>query len=142
MALKVWRLVGTVIVAAGLTACGKSGGDLAGPSTVGLQGTWTLASLQQAGGSVEQAPAGFSAEFGADGSLAVRADCNSCHATYLAEASHINVSPNMACTLAYCSSAPFDSKYTKLLTSATSWRTDNGTLELRSDAGVLTFRRQ
>ncbi|MFI5184176.1 MAG: META domain-containing protein [Vicinamibacteria bacterium] len=141
MAWKGRNVAAAVVAAVGLTACGKSAGDLAGPSSAALQGQWTLVSLQEAGGAVESAPAGFAAEFGADGTLAVHADCNSCHATYSAAASNLKVTPTMACTLAYCASAPFDSKYTKLLTSATSWQTDNGALALKSDAGVLLFRR-
>jgi hypothetical protein len=47
----------------------------------------------------------------------------------------------MACTLAYCVSAPFDTRYTTLLGASTSWQTNGETLELRSTAGVLSFRR-
>jgi heat shock protein HslJ len=83
MAWKGWNRAAAVVILAALAACGKSGGDLTSPSSQALQGQWTLVSLQQAGGSVEPAPAGYTAEFQADGTLAARADCNSCHTTYV-----------------------------------------------------------
>jgi heat shock protein HslJ len=141
MASKGWSRAAAVIMVATLAACGRSGSDLTSPSSDAIQGQWTLVSLQQTGGSVEPAPAGYTAEFQADGSLAARADCNSCHTTYAVDGGNIKVSQAMACTLAYCTTAPFDTKYTTLLSTSTSWQTNGGTLELRSAAGVLTFRR-
>jgi heat shock protein HslJ len=141
MAWKGWSRAASVVTLAGLLACGKSGGDMTSPSSEALQGHWTLVSLQQAGGSVEVAPSGYIAEFQADGTLAARADCNSCHTTYVVEGASLKVGQAMACTRAYCLSAPFDTRYTTLLGAATSWQTNGGMLELRSGAGALTFRR-
>ena len=46
----------------------------------------------------------------------------------------------MACTRAYCASAPLDSKFVALVGQATAWRSVDGGLELRSEAGVLRFQ--
>jgi hypothetical protein len=47
----------------------------------------------------------------------------------------------MACTLAYCQTAPLDTTYVSLLLDSSSWTVEDGHLELRSASGVLRFER-
>jgi len=121
----------------------EGGGQTSATAVTSLQGTWQLVSLQEAGGPVVPAPAPerFTAEFRSDGRLHARADCNSCNASYEAASGNLQVGPAMACTRAYCSSAPLDTDYARLLGEATSWSIEAGSLELSSAAGALRFRR-
>ena len=158
---KVMRSLALPALALGLAACSGSGVPAVGPTpptaeapdgngqtgataVTSLQGVWQLVSLQEAGGAVvpAPAPARFTAEFGADGRLHAQADCNICNASYEAGPASLEVSRVMACTRAYCSSAPLDTQYTTLLTEAKTWSTEAGSLDLSSAAGVLHFRRQ
>src|SRR5262249_28019864 len=140
----------------GAAACGTTAGSLTSstppPSAVGggassqdrpgLLGDWQLVTLTESGrpsvGVAE--PQRFTASFGADGLVALRADCNRCSGTYSAGGARLTVGP-MACTRAYCSSAPLDTTFASLVQGATTWTAANGGLELRSDAGVLKLRR-
>ncbi|HET7293366.1 MAG TPA: META domain-containing protein [Vicinamibacteria bacterium] len=103
---------------------------------------WRLDSLQRADYSIVSPPAGasFSVRFDDDGSLSARADCNSCHALYTVTGTELALSP-MACTLVACPSAPFDSEFTSVLSTATRVETDGDALTLRSPQGTLRFVR-
>lgn len=124
----------------GLSSCGD--GPTA-PNASDYQGVeWHLASLQRPDFSVPDVPAGatFTARFDDDGQLVARADCNSCHAAYSAAGDRLSVSP-MACTQAFCASAPFDSEYVQALSSATGFELDDEGLTLHSPDGTLRFVR-
>ena len=86
-------------------------------------------------------PGRFTADFGPDGRLAVRADCNRCQGRYEAGPDRFAVQAPLACTLAACPSAPLDGTYVRLLVSATAWTIEGAALDLRSDQGVLRFER-
>ena len=156
---QVMRSLALPALALGLAACSGSGLPAVGPTppvaaapdgdgqtgataVTSLQGTWQLVSLQEANGPVVAAPAPerFTAEFRADGRLHAQADCNVCNTSYEAEPGSLEIGL-MACTRAYCSTAPLDTRYTTLLTEAKSWSMKAGSLELSSAAGVLRFRR-
>jgi len=131
------------IVVLGLLTIGLAGCEgVTGPSVSSLQGTWQLVSLQQAGQAQVSAPGGatFSAEFGSDGRVSVAADCNRCGSTYQADRDTLHVGV-MACTLAYCATAPLDTQFSGLVSAAESWSVANGELELRSAQGTLRLRR-
>jgi heat shock protein HslJ len=87
-------------------------------------------------------PAGtvFSIEV-ADSRVAVVADCNRCNGPTVVGRSTITVGPNLACTRAYCATAPFDDTFVRLLAGESTATSDRQTLVLRSDRGVLRFRR-
>ena len=137
-------------------ACGGTAERLAAPtpppadlgSTVtaqgrlGLAGAWQLVSVTatgQAAVSVGE-PERFTAEFGAEGRVSLRADCNRCTGAYTATTSALTVGP-MACTRAYCSSAPLDTTFTTLVGGATTWTAEKSSLELRGDSGLLRLRK-
>jgi heat shock protein HslJ len=123
----------------GALACDTS---VTGPDAGSLLGTWRLTALQQSPGPAVPItdPSLFTATFGADGKVNVKADCNVCNGSYTAQGQQIEIGP-MACTLAYCQSAPLDTRYTELLQSATTWSVQGVVLELRSSQGLLLYRR-
>jgi heat shock protein HslJ len=99
--------------------------------------------LRETGQTEVQAPAdAFTAEFTADGHVALRVDCNRCAGGYTAGATSLRVGP-MACTRAYCNAtAPLDSTYESLLSGAETWTSDGKSrLDVSSSAGVLHFQR-
>lgn len=109
----------------------------------GLLGIWQLVSLSEAGhGALNVAqPELFMLEFNAAGRASLRADCNRCSAAYETKGGGLTVGL-MACTRAYCASAPLDSKFVTLVAQATAWRSVERGLELRSEAGVLQLREE
>jgi heat shock protein HslJ len=158
MKMRMFVKVGTG-VALGLVAaaCGSSSGSLTAPSTPpsvgagagassqdhsGLLGSWQLVSLTETGQTPVnvKTPERFTATFGDDGRVSLLADCNRCAGGYTAKGDGLTVGP-MACTRAYCESAPLDTQFAGLVSGATTWKANGAGLELRCDAGVLQFRR-
>jgi len=120
----------------------EGGGSGVSAPGQGLIGSWQLVGLTESGQppvTVAQ-PERFTVDFGVDGHVSLLADCNRCSGGYTTKGDSLSVGP-MACTRAYCSSAPLDMNFTALLSQATAWTTSDKTLELRSDAGVLRLRR-
>jgi len=107
----------------------------------GLIGTWQLVALTETGQRPVNVAEGerFTVEFSSDGRVALRADCNRCSGAYESEGNFLAIGP-MACTRAFCPSAPFDSTFTTLVGRATSWQSVAASLELRSGAGRLQLR--
>jgi heat shock protein HslJ len=118
------------------------GGSLEAQSRSGLLGDWQLVSVTEAGQApvTVSGPERFTTTFGVDGRVSLRADCNRCSGSYAAGTGRLSVGP-MACTRAYCPSAPLDTKFATLVQQATSWTAADGSLELRCNAGVLRLRR-
>ena len=115
------------------------------PSAETLQGAWTLVSLQEGGTTAEEVPAGrFVADFGEDRDLYIETDCNVCSAGYRAgDDGTVEVIGPIPCTLAYCSSAPLDTRFLRVLEGARSWSIEEGTLRLSSpDGGALLLQRR
>ena len=77
----------------------------------------------------------------ANGLAAIVADCNRCNGPVVVGASTLTVGPLLACTRAFCASAPFDDSFLKMLSGESAATLDGNTLTLRSDRGVLRFRR-
>jgi heat shock protein HslJ len=129
-----------------LLAPSPGSGSATSSSTSPIEGRWQLVSLQKAGQAVVVAPAGgrFNADFQSNGHVSLQADCNMCSAGYVVAGSALRVGgPNglMACTRAYCSTAPLDTDYAALVTSAQTWRVDGSELTLQSGDGTLRLRR-
>jgi heat shock protein HslJ len=113
------------------------------PSAADYQNVeWRLVSLQRPDQSIASPPGGasFTARFGDDGRLAVRADCNVCGAEYAATGTALSVGA-MACTQAFCASAPFDVEYAQVLDNATAFELQDQGLVVRSPQGTLRFSR-
>jgi heat shock protein HslJ len=148
-------LVGTVWTLA-LASCGATDGTtlpdatLTGGSTTSVAasipaGTWRLASLRESGhDEVSVAdPGTFTAVFGDDGRVQLKADCNRCVAGYTARSNGSLTVGLMACTRAFCTAtAPIDTTFANLVAGAQTWSSpDDGHLELVANTGVLRFQR-
>jgi heat shock protein HslJ len=128
----------TAVVASAVLALGCGGASMTGPSEV-VGVTWHLQSLQRAGTVAVSPPAGsFFLLFADEGRVDVRADCNGCGGTYSLTGGRLSVSP-LACTRAFCPSAPFDTQYVQLAEAATTVERHGDALVLRSAAGMLRF---
>ena len=148
-----WRLLRGISAVIFLTGCSGPAHDIQTPSdptqkaagVKALENAWTLVSLQEAGGTPEEVPAGtFVADFGVDGDLYIEADCNVCSAAYRAgDDGAVEVIGPIPCTLAYCSSAPLDTRFLQVLEGAGTWSIEEGTLRLSSpDGGALLLQRR
>jgi len=128
------------ILAIAASACGTS---LTGPDPVAFEDvTWKLESFAYADGTsvTIENPEAFTALFTSDDRLHIQADCNVCNGSFASEDASIAVSL-LACTKAYCSSAPLDTDYTSALQGATAIATRDGRLLLSSPDVTLTFGR-
>lgn len=125
-----------VAIAVSAAACGES---VTGPVGDVRGTTWRLESLQRAGAPAVTPPPGtFTLRFAEDGRLEVRADCNGCGSTFELAGSSLSVGV-LACTRAFCPSAPFDTEYVTLVDEATTVERDGSALVLRGPSGVLRF---
>lgn len=106
-----------------------------------LAGNWFLESLAHPGQAAAKPVEAdrFTAAFETDGRLHLRADCNGCASSFVADATSLDVSP-MACTRAYCSSAPVDTDFAMLVAGAKTWSVAAGKLTLGSQEGVILRR--
>ncbi len=129
-------LVAACAVALSALGCGSD--TVTGPrDTVGT--SWRLQSLQRTDGGVILAPtATFTLRFADEFQLEVRADCNSCGGSYVFTPAVFEVGP-LACTRAFCPTAPFDTEYVRFIEAATSVERRDDVLILRSPAGALRF---
>lgn len=129
-----------MILAVAASACGTSP---TGPEPVVFEDvTWRLESLSYSDGSTEtiEDPDAFTALFASDGRLHAQADCNVCNGSYGSDGAAISVGL-MACTRAYCLSAPLDTDYIGVLQAATTISLSDDKLLLRAPDASLTFRR-
>lgn len=119
-----------------------TGGQAGGQSSSDLLGVWRLVSLQASGGAVVgvKTPDSFTAHFGSDGRVVLVADCNRCNAGYAASRDGIQVGL-MACTRAYCSTAPLDTDFAGLVGAAGTWSVEGSQLTLTSAQGTLHLER-
>ena len=107
-----------------------------------LAGTWSLRSLQPAGGADQAAPAGATYTLGfADGRLSTQADCNRCGGAFTVSGQTLTAGPALACTRAACPTMAFESIYMGLLGGDSTVTLTDGTLVLSSARGVLRFTR-
>ena len=106
-------------------------------------GVWRLSSMRLAGASSSFVPddaSRFTVEFKADGTIGVRADCNSCGGSYALSGDRLTV-PGMACTLALCAT-PQGGEFANLIEGVSTLGKDGETtLELASPDGTITLVR-
>jgi heat shock protein HslJ len=103
---------------------------------------WKLESLTAAGSPTVAvaAPDRFTFELVDGGRISARADCNMAMGGYSGDAATLTVGP-MAVTKAYCSSAPLDDDYLRLLIGTNTATESGSSLVLSSARGTLRFRR-
>ena len=116
------------------TACDDN--PLAPSDIVG--GTWRLVSLQASGSSpvVVDDPTRYTLEFGGDGRLGVKSDCNSCGSTYSLSGSSLDVEP-LACTKVFCGDGSLDARFSATLEQAQRVSLDDG--EMVIEGGGVTL---
>lgn len=126
--------------------CGACSGPTSPSSTAPIAerigGTWLLMARQLPGESAIPPPetATFSFQI-ADGRAGIRADCNQCGGQAVVGANTLTVGPAVICTRVFCASAPFDTTFVQILSGESAATIESDILTLRSDRGVLRFRR-
>jgi heat shock protein HslJ len=132
-------LVLLAVVASG--GCGGSGSTT--PDTIPLRTDveWQLESFAPPSGPAVQVadPNLYTVRFGADGTLAARADCNRCAGPYRLSGASLMVGP-LACTLAACPLPTLGDQFTAALSSVASYVQTPTELVLTGDRGTLHFR--
>ena len=129
-----------------LITSGACSGPTSPSSTASLAdrigGTWMLVSRQLPGESAAPPPATatFSLQI-SDGRAGIRADCNQCGGQAAVGTNMVTVGPGVACTRVFCPSAPYDDTFVRILSGESEATIDGDSLTLRSDRGVLRFRR-
>lgn len=128
----------------GSTPIGPEGsqGATGRESAADLLGVWRLLRMEKAGQKPVVPPADvvLTVEFRGDGRAHLVADCNRCNTGFTAGSSTIEVGL-MACTRAYCPSAPLDADFESLVGSASSWNVKGAQLTLSSPRGSLLLGR-
>ena len=143
----------TMLVAALTAACTTSVSSPTSPSAASvpppaaytaaqLEGTWTLASIEPAGGVKQDRPfaSTYTITF-TQGRLSTRADCNTCGGAFSVEGTTLSAGPNLACTRAACPTMAFENAYTAILSGDSNTVVTNSTLTLSSARGTLQFVR-
>jgi heat shock protein HslJ len=112
---------------------------ITGPSV--LTGTvWKLRSLRTDGPAVLTLdPSRYTVQFGEDGRLSVRADCNVCGGPYQARRETLSVG-TLACTRAFCGPESRGDDYTAILNGARLYEVTGETLVLVAPGGLLTYQ--
>lgn len=126
------------LVAAVAVAGCQSGDSLAGP-------TWQWTALQEtnpAGQAVTPDPANYTIEFLTDGTVNVKADCNSLSGTYTVGVP-LDLTIDLATTtMAACGDPSLDAIFLESLGRVVSYSTGGGELklDLADDAGAMQFK--
>ena len=130
-------------LALGASSCASASGPSGQPLAEGIGGTWMLETQQLAGQAETSPPAGaaFQLEIASD-RAAITADCNRCSGPAAIGDRTITFGPPLACTRAFCGSAPFDTGFVQLLSGESSATISGNTLLLESGRGTLRLRRR
>ena len=103
-------------------------------------GSWELMSLQTGSSApvVITTPSRYTAQFGDDGRVSVKSDCNSCGGSYSLNGSNLTVGP-LACTKVFCGDTSLDSQFSGALDGTASVSVDSNELVIRSGDVTLRF---
>jgi heat shock protein HslJ len=126
---------------AALLAAGCSDETLTGPSV--LTGTlWKLQAVAIAsqGTTTVVDPTRYTVEFGEEGRLLARADCNVCTSEYNGLTKALTVG-RFACTRAFCGSESRGDEYVAILEQARLYEVTGDTLTIVSSNGILYYTR-
>ena len=128
------------MLAVATAACG---GNSTAPTPVEqLDGTWALLAFENPDGTAEAIanPDRYTATFGADGRLGLRADCNVCSGPYTTSGSALSVG-GMACTRVACPAGSRSDDFIQAMSDASSFLRDEETLLIDHAAGRMRFGR-
>jgi heat shock protein HslJ len=138
----IFMVVLTVALVA--SACSSSGSSPSAAAS-SVEGSWQWTASTEAvpaSQSVVPDPENYTITFNADGTAAIKADCNNVTATYTTDGSSMTITLG-ASTLAMCAEGSLDAIYTaglgKVATYAVSG--DELTLTFADDAGTMTFKK-
>jgi heat shock protein HslJ len=131
------RVVSGFVVILGMfaSACGDSG---TAPSTSErLSGTWALQAFQTSAGVTPATDSSrYTVQFGSDGRLSMRADCNVCNGPFETQGVLLTTGL-MACTRAYCGEASQSDEFIGAVSNASSYLKQDDQLLVYHDGGVL-----
>jgi heat shock protein HslJ len=136
---KLFSLTLFVVLALALAACGTASST---PSLTGTVWQWTaMQETAPAHQSVVPDPQNYTITFNADGTAAIKADCNNVTATYITSGSSLTLTLG-ASTLMYCGDASQDTLYLASLGKVSSYAIENGQLQLifPNDGGKMDFK--
>lgn len=104
--------------------------------------TWRLESME-IGGSTTAVPDPdrYTIRLEADGRLGVRADCNTCAASYVLSGRSLSIPAAMACTRAFCGTSSLDTAFLSALGGPREMDVSDTNMALRGPGVVLRFRR-
>jgi heat shock protein HslJ len=134
------RLAALCLAALTVVSCDDS---LTAPSVanVVMGSSWTVDTIARTGtGAVAPpAPERFTLLFGTEGRVSVQADCNRCTGGYTVADGSVTIGA-LACTRAFCPSAPIDTDYVTILIGESAVQRKHGGLVLRSARGEVRFK--
>jgi heat shock protein HslJ len=100
------------------------------------QGVWQLQSI---GSTAIPNPENYTLQFSPDGSVQVRADCNSCFGDYEANGNEMTIGP-LGCTRAFCGQGSFSAEYVAALSGTSAFVRRGDSLDITSSSGTMNFR--
>jgi len=138
-----WMRRGLILLGlAAVAGCGGSGGGTQS-ETVPLRTDveWQLERFAPPSGAAVSVtdPSLYTVRFGADGTLAARADCNRCAGPYRVAGTTLTVGP-LACTLAACPLPTLGDQFSLALSRVATYVQTPDELVLTGDGGTLSFR--
>lgn len=109
------------LLAGGMISAGCSSSDNDPPA--GLYTVWQLQDFTLGDGTLVAVDDStkYTIEFRTDGTVTVRADCNTCNGGFTADDERITLGALLACTLAACPPGSFDSQYLAALGTASEY---------------------
>ncbi len=126
-----------------LAGCSTPASPTIGTISVdGLSGVWRVELLQTTGVGAVLAPSTATYTVTLSGTtLAARADCNACTASFTLLGDSLNVSPALACTKALCPTQSFETQFTQILSGESTVVVQGDLVLLVSARGQLRLRR-
>ena len=126
-----------LILTVGAVGCDESP---TGPTEL-VDITWKLETVAHVGSALVTVPNPdqFTVRFETNGTLSVRADCNTCTGRYVLDGSTVSIG-NLACTLVACPTPGVDTLFTSGLQNAKTVTVSNNNLIMTGPEFTLRFR--
>jgi len=126
----------SLVLAVSLAACGSSGSDLTGKAWQWSSGTEPGTPMPGLVPNPEQ----YTATFGTDGTVSVKADCNSASGTYKASSPSLTIALGPTST-AQCAPGSLSAVFLAALPKASTYAVAGGALTVTlSDGGTMTLK--
>ena len=126
-----------LILAVGAVGCDDSP---TGPTNL-VDITWKLETVARVGSAIITVPnpEQFTVRFETNGTVSVKADCNTCTGRYVLDGSSVSIG-NLACTLIACPMPGLDTLFTSALQNARTASIAASKLVMTGSEGTMTFR--